>query len=74
MIEGEKGGVVTFQYYGANEETPLSTSSVNVNSLESKAFKGSLKAPEGTEKIRIEVRSAGDGNKIRLDDFSLTAK
>lgn len=72
--EGTKGGTVSFQYYGANEETTLDTYSVNVNSLEGNLFKGTLKAPKGTEKIRIEVRAAENGNKIRLEDIAVTAK
>lgn len=67
-------GTVSFQYYGANDETALGSETVEINSTESKTYKGTLIAPTGTEKIRIEARSSGTGNKIMLDDFQITNK
>lgn len=67
-------GTVTFHYYGANDETPLDSYTVNINSTDIQTYQGTLTAPEGTEKIRIEARTSGTGNKIMLDDFSITNK
>ena len=67
-------GTVAFHYYGANDETPLKTDTVNITSESVETFKGILEAPKGTEKIRIEARTAGNGNKIMLDDFTITNK
>lgn len=72
--DGNSKGTLSFLYYGANDESPLSTETVNINSSEVQTYKGELKAPKGTEKIRIEARTAGAGNKIMLDDFSITNK
>lgn len=64
-------GTVTFRYYGSNENSELSNVTVTLDSVEEKTYTGSLVAPTGCEKIRVEVRADTD-SKVMIDDISLT--
>ena len=68
-------GTVTFKFYGSNDETALGNEvAVNLDSMNAKTYTGTLTAPVGTEKIRIEARTGGTDQKIQLDDFVITRK